>query len=120
MLALVAMEAPVKYVGFGGVDTIRDCRVNVLRCMEEIMIEDCIFGEYEETDPPQSVHIPSSADTTIDTRNIPDTTATTVTTKKKTPPYVALKAYVRNSRWEGVPFILQGTRMLYGVLVYIE
>ncbi|MBT3092631.1 MAG: glucose-6-phosphate dehydrogenase [Candidatus Thiodiazotropha endolucinida] len=84
VLSLCAMEPPVSFAA----DDIRDKRVEVLRSLRQFssqeVLEHLVFGQYrgyrdEENVDPQS----------------------------RTPTYAAIKCYVDNWRWQGVPFFLR-------------
>lgn len=85
ILCMVAMEPPVQVSG----DYIRDEKVKVLQCIDEIRTEDCITGQYTAY---------------TDDDGVPD--------DSQTPTFAALVMYVRNARWEGVPFILRAGKAL--------
>ncbi|MCG7971070.1 MAG: glucose-6-phosphate dehydrogenase [Candidatus Thiodiazotropha taylori] len=84
VLSLCAMEPPVSFMA----DDIRDKRVEVLRGLRSLqnreVFEHVVFGQYrgyrdeENVDP-----------------------------KSRTPTYAAIKCYIDNWRWQGVPFFLR-------------
>ncbi len=80
LLTLVAMEPPGAY----NARALRDEKVKVLQAVRPIRIEDCIFGQYRGYREESGV----ARDST-------------------TPTYVALKMYIDNWRWQGVPFYLR-------------
>jgi glucose-6-phosphate 1-dehydrogenase len=89
VLSLCAMEPPVSFAA----DDIRDKRVEVLRSLRAFTSQDVhehvIFGQYrgyrdeENVDP-----------------------------KSRTPTYAAIKCYIDNWRWQGVPFFLRVGKQL--------
>ena len=90
VLTLVCMEPPGKVDGEDGGEDIRNCKVNVLKCIPEIKVEDCVLGQYEgyHDDP-------------------------TVTDKSSTTPtFAAIRMFVNTPRWHGVPFILKAGKAL--------
>jgi glucose-6-phosphate 1-dehydrogenase len=80
LLTLIAMEPPVAY----NARALRDEKVKVLQAVRPIHIEDCIFGQYKGY------------------RGEPG-----VASDSKTPTYIALKMFIDNWRWQGVPFYLR-------------
>lgn len=82
LLALIAMEAPERLVA----DDIRDAKADILR---KISVASAILGQYEGY------------------RNEAD-----VNPQSTTPTFAALKVYVNNSRWDGVPFHLKTGKLL--------
>jgi glucose-6-phosphate 1-dehydrogenase len=89
VLALCAMEPPVSFVA----DDIRDKRVEVLRSLraftEAEVFNHVIFGQYRGYRDEESV-APHS----------------------RTPTYAAMKCYIDNWRWQGVPFFLRVGKQL--------
>lgn len=90
VLTLVCMEPPGKVDGTEGGEDIRNCKVNVLKCIPEIKIEDCVLGQYEGYHDDPSVLDKSST----------------------TPTFAALRIFVNTPRWHGVPFILKAGKAL--------
>jgi glucose-6-phosphate 1-dehydrogenase len=89
VLTLIAMEPPTTIDGEGAGDQIRDAKVNILKAMNVITMEDCILGQYEGyTDDP--------------TVNPDSTTAT----------FAAVRCFVNTPRWAGVPFIMKAGKAL--------
>lgn len=80
------MELPEKW----SATATRDCKVDVLKSMPEIVQEDCLFGQYNgyKDDP------------TIENR---ETT---------TPTYACMRCWVNTDRWRGVPFVLEAGKAL--------
>lgn len=95
LLALTAMEVPVAFAA----DAIRDEKVKVLRAIEPIAPEAAVYGQY--------------AAGTLGGEPVPayrdeagvDPASTTET-------YVALRLFVNNWRWQGVPFVLRTGKRL--------
>jgi len=86
VLTLFAMEPP----DGDDADSVRNAKVEVLKNMQVISLEDCLLGQYDGY----------ADDPTIENK---DTNC---------PTYAALRCWVHNSRWEGVPFILQAGKAL--------
>ena len=85
VLALVAMEPPLA----GDVESVRDRKRDVFRQVAPIRREDFAFGQYRgyREEPNVAPHSP-------------------------TPTFVALRLFVNNWRWQGVPFYVRsGKRM---------
>jgi glucose-6-phosphate 1-dehydrogenase len=85
LVALIAMEAPTAY----DEDAIRDEKVKVLKVVRPLDSADSVLGQYEgyTREPGVSSH-------------------------SRTPTFVALKTYVSNWRWHGVPFYLRTGKKL--------
>jgi glucose-6-phosphate 1-dehydrogenase len=86
VLTLFAMEPPES----DDADSIRDAKVEVLKNMEVLSLQDALLGQYDGY----------SDDPTIENR---DTNC---------PTYAALRCRVNTARWEGVPFFLQAGKAL--------
>ncbi|MCU7848554.1 MAG: glucose-6-phosphate dehydrogenase [Candidatus Thiodiazotropha sp. (ex Lucinoma kastoroae)] len=84
VLSLCAMEPPVSFAA----DDIRDKRVEVLRSLRQFnnqeVFDHVVFGQY---------------------RGYRD--EDNVASESKTPTYAAIKCYIDNWRWQGVPFFLR-------------
>jgi glucose-6-phosphate 1-dehydrogenase len=85
LLALVAMEAPSSFKP----DAIRNERTKVIESIRPILLEDTVRGRYEGYKDLEGVS--------------PDS---------QTPTYAALKLFVDNWRWKGVPFYLRSGKAL--------
>ncbi|HEY4409837.1 MAG TPA: glucose-6-phosphate dehydrogenase [Acidimicrobiia bacterium] len=95
LLAFVAMEAPRSFAP----DDIRDETVRVLRTVRPFLPEDSVRGQY-------SAGVVSGREVPgyRDERNVaPDSTVET---------FVAVRAFIDNWRWAGVPFYLQTGKRL--------
>lgn len=88
MLTIIAMGRPASLAA----EDVRDEKVKVLRCIKPLGLSDVILGQYGR-----------SADGShagyLDDETIPDTSST--------PTYAMATVYVRNERWDGVPFVLR-------------
>lgn len=85
LLTLTAMEPPVS----SKADALRDEKVKVLHAVRRISREDCVWGQYKGYRQEEEVS-PSSS----------------------TPTFVALRVFIDNWRWQGVPFFLRTGKML--------
>jgi glucose-6-phosphate 1-dehydrogenase len=85
LLTLTAMEPPPAF----NADTLRDEKVKVLQAVRPIVPEDCVVGQYEGYRGVEGVS-PGS----------------------RTPTFAALRLYVDNWRWQGVPFYVRSGKRL--------
>jgi glucose-6-phosphate 1-dehydrogenase len=85
LLSLVAMEAPASF----NADAIRNERVKLLRSIRPLLREDSAAGQY-----------------------IGYCDADGVAQYSRTPTFAALKLYIDNWRWKGVPFYLRSGKSL--------
>lgn len=85
LLSLVAMEAPASF----NADPIRNERVKLLRSIRPLKREDSVAGQY-----------------------VGYCSASGVADYSRTPTYAALKLYIDNWRWRGVPFYLRSGKSL--------
>jgi glucose-6-phosphate 1-dehydrogenase len=85
LLTLVAMEPPAT----SDADAIRNEKVKVLRAIRPISVEDTVRAQYEGYCKTEGV-APGS----------------------QTPTYAAIKMYIDNWRWQGVPFYLRSGKTL--------
>lgn len=85
LLALVAMEPPATF----DADAVRNEKVKLLRAVRPIALEDTVRGQYRGYREAEGV--------------APDS---------QTPTYAAVKLYVDNWRWQGVPFYLRSGKAL--------
>jgi glucose-6-phosphate 1-dehydrogenase len=86
LLTLTAMEPPAAF----NARALRDEKAKVLQAVRPILPDDVVLGQYREYQDEEGVN--------------PDT---------KTPTYVALRLYVDNWRWRGVPFYLRSGKSLW-------
>ncbi|MCI0552266.1 MAG: glucose-6-phosphate dehydrogenase, partial [Anaerolineae bacterium] len=87
LMALVAMEPPSVF----NADAIRNEKVKVFQSIRPIALEDTVHAQYEGYKQAEGVALDS-----------------------QTPTYAALKLYVDNWRWRGVPFYLRSGKGLKG------
>jgi glucose-6-phosphate 1-dehydrogenase len=85
LLALVAMEPPADF----NADAIRNEKVKVLQAIRSVRAEDTVRGQYEGY---------------CDSEGVKESS--------QTPTYAALKLYIDNWRWQGVPFFLRSGKAL--------
>lgn len=85
LLSLVAMESPAAFTA----DAIRNEKVKVFQSIRPVLLEDTILAQYEGYRTTEGV--------------APDSL---------TPTFAALKLYVDNWRWKGVPFYLRSGKAL--------
>ncbi|MDE1797868.1 MAG: glucose-6-phosphate dehydrogenase [Candidatus Micrarchaeota archaeon] len=95
VLALVAMEEPADL----SPDTLTTAKVKVLRRLAPLHAENVVFGQY--------------AAGTIDKQAVPAYASEPgISPESRTETFVALKTFVRNKRWAGVPFYLRTGKRL--------
>ena len=85
LLALVAMEPPSSF----NADAVRNEKAKVFESIRPIALNDTVRGQYEGYDKAEGVAINS-----------------------QTPTFAALKLYIDNWRWKGVPFYLRSGKAL--------
>ena len=93
VLTLIAMERPVSFSS----EDIRDEKVRVLRAMPAIEPKDVIIGQYGR-----------SLDGTKPAYKEDDS----VPQGSRCPTFCSLVAYIKNERWDGVPFIMKAGKAL--------
>ena len=86
LLTLTAMEPPSVF----NAKALRDEKVKVLRAVRPIEISDCVLGQYKGYLDEGGVALDS-----------------------QTPTYVAVRLFVNNWRWQGVPFYLRSGKQLF-------
>lgn len=95
LLCLVAMEPPSLY----DADAVRDEKVKVLRAVRPLSVNDTVRGQYG----------PGSANG-LPVRGYREEKGVSPTSQTET--YVALKLFIDNWRWAGVPFYLRSGKRL--------
>ncbi|KAK9455832.1 glucose-6-phosphate dehydrogenase [Dipodascopsis uninucleata] len=93
VLTLVAMERPVSF----SAEDVRDEKVRVLRAMPIIDPKNVVIGQYDKS-PDGSK--PAYTDDP------------TVPVGSRCPTFAAIVTYIKNERWDGVPFILKAGKAL--------
>ncbi|XP_054715675.1 glucose-6-phosphate 1-dehydrogenase-like [Uloborus diversus] len=91
ILCLVAMEKPVTTSG----EDIRDEKVKVLRCMEEVKLDNIVLGQY--TGNPELEG--EAKEGYLDDPTVPKGSLTAT--------YALAACFIKNERWDGVPFFLR-------------
>lgn len=97
VLSLVAMEPPVAVAGEGSANYVRDEKVKVLNCIDPIKLEDCVLGQYMAAK---------------DGSEVAYTEDPTVPDDSVTPTFATVVMWIKNPRWEGVPFIIKAGKAL--------
>eukprot|EP00980_Cylindrotheca_fusiformis_P027936 scaffold22569_cov116-Cylindrotheca_fusiformis.AAC.7 len=97
VLSLVAMEPPVRVTGDGAEKYVRDEKVKVLNSIEPVTLEDCVLGQYMAA-PDGSEPAYTEDDT------VPDDSVT--------PTFATVVLWIKNPRWDGVPFIIKAGKAL--------
>jgi len=85
ILALITMEPPVSLDG----NAVRDAKVNAIRSIRPIAAEDVSFGQYDGYHAVEGVKPESN-----------------------TPTFVAMKVFIDNWRWHGVPIYLRAGKAM--------
>jgi glucose-6-phosphate 1-dehydrogenase len=96
LLALVAMEAPHSFEA----DAIRDEKVQLLKSIRQIDLEEVTFGQYGPGATAEGEPLVGYADEA----GVPE--------GSRTPTYVSLRVDIDNWRWQGVPFYLRTGKRL--------
>ncbi len=95
LLTLTAMEAPAAF----DADAIRDEKVKVLRSVEPIGHDDVVLGQYR-AGTAEGQHVPGY----LEEEDVPGDSTTET--------FAALRLYINNWRWQGVPFYLRTGKRL--------
>ncbi|MFA0698233.1 glucose-6-phosphate dehydrogenase, partial [Vibrio sp. 10N.222.49.C9] len=99
VLAMVGMESPPRI----NADAIRDEVVKVLRSLKPLdendLTNNLVLGQYTESEV-RGEFLPSYRD------------ENGVADDSRTETYIGLKAYINNSRWNGVPFYVRTGKRL--------
>jgi glucose-6-phosphate 1-dehydrogenase len=103
ILALVAMEPPEG----AGAEFVRNRKVEVLRCVPPLNVQDLALGQYTR----------GSRGTWMHPGYVEDET---VADDSRTPTYAAACLKVENERWRGVPFLLRAGKGLDGQMTEIR
>ncbi|KAF2666454.1 glucose-6-phosphate 1-dehydrogenase [Microthyrium microscopicum] len=93
VLTLLTMERPISF----SAEDIRDEKVRVLRCMPPIEPGNTIIGQYGKS-------VDGSKPAYKDDDTVPK--------GSRCPTFAAVTAYIKNERWEGVPFIFKAGKAL--------
>jgi glucose-6-phosphate 1-dehydrogenase len=96
VLTLVAMEPPVRAAGDGSPNFIRDAKVNVLKAISPLTVNDIVIGQYVSDGQGNEGY--------LDDPSVPKDSIT---------PTFALAVFkVNTPRWAGVPFIMKAGKAL--------
>ncbi|KAL1590537.1 Glucose-6-phosphate 1-dehydrogenase [Cladosporium halotolerans] len=93
VLTLLAMERPISF----SAEDIRDEKVRVLRGMPSIEPKNVIIGQYEKS---------------LDGSKPGYKEDDTVPKESRCPTFASMVAFIKNERWDGVPFILKAGKAL--------
>ncbi|KAI5212516.1 glucose-6-phosphate dehydrogenase [Aureobasidium subglaciale] len=93
VLTLLAMERPISF----SAEDIRDEKVRVLRGMPPIEPKNVIIGQYEKS-------LDGSKPSYKEDESVPK--------GSRCPTFASMVAYIKNERWDGVPFILKAGKAL--------
>lgn len=88
VLTLLAMDRPISF----SAEDIRDEKVRVLKAMPAISPKDVIIGQYDKS---------------LDGSKPGYKEDETVPKDSRCPTFASMVAWVKNERWDGVPFILK-------------
>ncbi|KAA8496561.1 Glucose-6-phosphate 1-dehydrogenase [Porphyridium purpureum] len=97
VMSIVAMEAPVRLAGERFDEFIRDEKVKVLECVDAIRPEEVVLGQYTASRD-------GSEPGYLEDEGVPK--------DSNCPTFATLVMWIRNQRWEGVPFILKAGKAL--------
>ncbi|KAK9476417.1 glucose-6-phosphate dehydrogenase [Lipomyces japonicus] len=101
VLTMIAMERPVSF----SAEDIRDEKVRVLRAMPIIDPKNVIIGQYDKSDD-------GTKPSYLDDETVPkDSRCAT---------FAAIVTYIKNDRWDGVPFVLKAGKALDGAKVEVR
>lgn len=95
VLSLVAMETPVRLAGEGYSNYVRDEKVKLLKCIEPWKLENTVLGQYV-TDGKEPGYLDDE----------------TVPRGSLCPTYACVVMKIKNTRWDGVPFIMKAGKAL--------
>ncbi|RVD82844.1 uncharacterized protein DFL_007256 [Arthrobotrys flagrans] len=93
LLTIIAMERPLSF----SAEDIRDEKVRVLRAMPQIATENVIIGQYGKSED-------GSKPAYLDDDTVPK--------GSRCPTFCAVAMFIKNERWDGVPFILKAGKAL--------
>ncbi|KAK7208614.1 glucose-6-phosphate 1-dehydrogenase-like protein [Myxozyma melibiosi] len=101
VLTMIAMERPVSF----SAEDIRDEKVRVLRAMPIIDPKNVVIGQYDKS---------------LDGTKPSYTDDPTVPKGSRCPTFAAIVLYIKNDRWDGVPFILKAGKALDSAKVEVR
>ncbi|CAM9454916.1 unnamed protein product, partial [Ectocarpus fasciculatus] len=97
VFTLIAMEQPIRVSGSGSADYVRDAKVAVLKAIEPVRAENVVLGQYLGSDDGNQPGYKDDA-------GVPD--------DSNTPTFATCVLFVKNRRWDGVPFIFKAGKAL--------
>mmetsp|Transcript_21329 Transcript_21329/g.36661 ORF Transcript_21329/g.36661 Transcript_21329/m.36661 type:complete len:527 (-) Transcript_21329:244-1824(-) len=97
VLSIVAMEAPIRLSGENFDEFVRNEKVKVLQCIDPIHVEECVLGQFTKS---------------ADGKNPGYQDDDTVPKGSKCPTFATIVLWIRNPRWEGVPFVIKAGKGL--------
>jgi len=97
VLALIAMEPPVIASGPEASDLIRDEKVKVLKSIPPIQLKDVVVGQYDRS-------VDGKRPSYKDDETVPEDSTTAT--------FAQATLFVKNPRWDGVPFIMKAGKAL--------
>ncbi|CAM9437979.1 unnamed protein product [Ectocarpus sp. 4 AP-2014] len=97
VFTLIAMEQPIRVSGSGSADYVRDAKVAVLKAIEPVRAENVVLGQYLGSDD-------GTQPGYKDDDGVPD--------DSNTPTFATCVLFVKNRRWDGVPFIFKAGKAL--------
>ncbi|KAK9317344.1 glucose-6-phosphate dehydrogenase [Lipomyces starkeyi] len=101
VLTMIAMERPVSF----SAEDIRDEKVRVLRAMPIIDPKNVVIGQYDKS---------------LDGTKPSYQDDATVPKGSRCPTFAAIVMYIKNDRWDGVPFILKAGKALDAAKVEVR
>lgn len=96
VLTLVAMEPPVTLVGAHASDAVRNAKVNVLKAIQPLTLDDVVVGQYTKNDSGDEGYLD---DPTVPAGSI-------------CPTFCQAHIQVHTPRWAGTPFIMKAGKAL--------
>jgi glucose-6-phosphate 1-dehydrogenase len=93
VLTLLTMERPISF----GAEDIRDEKVRVLRAMDPIEPKNVIIGQYGKS-------LDGSKPSYKEDETVPK--------DSRCPTFASMVCYIKNDRWDGIPFILKAGKAL--------
>jgi len=97
VMSLVAMEPPISVSGDNSAQYIRDEKVKVLNSIDPVKLEECVLGQYLAD--PNGSEPGYTEDPTV-----PDDSVT--------PTFASMVLWIKNPRWDGVPFIIKAGKAM--------
>jgi len=109
LLTLIAMEPPAAF----SAKALRDEKVKVLSAIRPVALTDTVRAQYQGYRQMPGVAAASSHDVAAaSSHDVAAASSHDVAADSQTPTYAALKLFVDNWRWQGVPFYLRSGKAL--------